>query len=90
MPACVTRMMGPARGDTETASVHEKLLSLFEKAGYEVIYPEVPPAPLLARCAAGAQHGRRSNLCSAASSQAASRSPCCYWCPSRHTLPSIQ
>lgn len=41
MPACVTRMMGPARGDEETASVHEKLLSLFSKAGYEVIYPEV-------------------------------------------------
>ncbi|CAG9465318.1 unnamed protein product [Pedinophyceae sp. YPF-701] len=40
VPSCVTRMMGPARGDTETASVHEKLLSLFEKAGYEVIYPE--------------------------------------------------
>lgn len=43
MPACVTRMMGPARGDDQTASVHEKLLSLFQKAGYEVIYPEVPP-----------------------------------------------
>ncbi len=41
MPACVTRMMGPARGDEETASVHEKLLSLFSKSGYEVIYPEV-------------------------------------------------
>jgi D-lactate dehydrogenase len=39
-PACVTRMMGPARGDTETESVHEKLLSLFNKAGYEVIYPK--------------------------------------------------
>jgi len=40
MPTCVTRTMGPARGDTETGSVHDKLLSLFEKAGYEVIYPE--------------------------------------------------
>ena len=39
-PSCVTRMMGPARGDTETASVHEKLLSLFAKAGYEVVIPE--------------------------------------------------
>ena len=36
-------MMGPARSDYETASVHEKLLSVFEKAGYEVIYPEVRP-----------------------------------------------
>ena len=35
-PACVTRMMGPARGDNETESVHEKLMSLFAKAGYEV------------------------------------------------------
>lgn len=34
-------MMGPAYGDTERESVHEKLLSLFEKAGYEVIYPKV-------------------------------------------------
>lgn len=40
-PTCVTRMMGPARGDAEQASVHEKMLSLFEKAGYEVIYPKV-------------------------------------------------
>ena len=40
VPSCVTRMMGPARSDSETASVHEKLLSLFAKAGYEVIYPE--------------------------------------------------
>ena len=40
-PACVTRMMGPALGDTERESVHEKLLSLFNKAGYEVIYPKV-------------------------------------------------
>ena len=40
-PSCVTRMMGPASSDTEQGSVHEKLLSLFDKAGYEVIYPEV-------------------------------------------------
>jgi D-lactate dehydrogenase len=42
-PSCVTRMMGPALGDTERESVHEKLLSLFNKAGYEVIYPKVYP-----------------------------------------------
>lgn len=41
MPACVTRMMGPAQSDKETASVHEKLMSIFQKANYEVIYPEV-------------------------------------------------
>ena len=40
-PACVTRMMGPAYGDDQTRSVHEVLLSLFDKAGYEVIYPKV-------------------------------------------------
>jgi hypothetical protein len=34
-------MMGPSQSDTERASVHEKLLSLFAKAGYEVVYPEV-------------------------------------------------
>lgn len=40
MPSCVTRMMGPAASDTETAAVHEKVMSLFGKAGYEVIIPE--------------------------------------------------
>ena len=40
-PACVTRMMGPAYGDEQQRSVHEVLLSLFNKAGYEVIYPKV-------------------------------------------------
>lgn len=40
-PACVTRMMGPAYGDDQQRSVHEVLLSLFNKAGYEVIYPKV-------------------------------------------------
>lgn len=39
--SCVTRMMGPARSDDQSESVHEKLLSLFKKADYEVIYPEV-------------------------------------------------
>lgn len=39
-PACVTRIMGPSRSDDQQASVHEKLLSLFHKAGYEVVYPE--------------------------------------------------
>ena len=36
LPSCVTRMMGPSASDSETASVHEKLMSLFGKAGYEV------------------------------------------------------
>ena len=43
MPTCVTRMMGPSRSDTERSSVHQKMLSLFAKGGYEVVYPEVCP-----------------------------------------------
>ena len=31
--------MGPSLYDHEKDPVHYKLLSLFEKAGYEVIYP---------------------------------------------------
>ena len=45
VPTCVTRMMGPSLSDKERASVHEKLLSLFAKAGYEVIYPKVSVVP---------------------------------------------
>ena len=40
LPSCVTRMMGPSGSDSETASVHEKLMSLFGKGGYEVIVPK--------------------------------------------------
>jgi D-lactate dehydrogenase len=73
VPACVTRIMGPSKGDYEEGEcskqvagcclsccsgncgcskpsifgihasaepVHAKLLSLFNKAGYEVVYPE--------------------------------------------------
>ncbi|KAF6262291.1 FAD linked oxidase [Scenedesmus sp. NREL 46B-D3] len=57
LPSCVTRMMGPAGSDSETASVHEKLMSLFAKAGYEPCAhavcsyaagsPAAVPAPLL-------------------------------------------
>lgn len=39
-PTCVTRIMGPSHGDYERASVPQKLMSIFEKAGYEVIIPE--------------------------------------------------
>jgi len=39
VPSCVTRMMGPSRGDSERESATEKVLSLLHKAGYEVIYP---------------------------------------------------
>ena len=42
VPSCVTRCMGPAKGDDDAgnAPVHEKFFSLLEKAGYEVIVPE--------------------------------------------------
>jgi D-lactate dehydrogenase len=40
LPSCVTRMMGPAKGDPEKASVHEKMMSIMAKAGYEVIVPK--------------------------------------------------
>lgn len=40
VPSCVTRMMGPSISDYETESVHQRLMSLFHKAHYEVIYPK--------------------------------------------------
>lgn len=36
LPSCVTRMMGPAASDIQQDSVHDRLMSLFAKAGYEV------------------------------------------------------
>ena len=32
--------MGPSSSDTETSSAHERLMSLFAKGGYEVVYPK--------------------------------------------------
>lgn len=40
VPSCVTRMMGPARGDSTDEDVTEKMMSILGKAGYEVVYPE--------------------------------------------------
>ena len=42
MPSCVTRMMGPSRGDDAAGdeAVHAKFLSLLDKAGYEVVVPD--------------------------------------------------
>jgi len=42
VPSCVTRMMGPARGDADAGdeAVHTKFMSLLSKAGYEVVIPE--------------------------------------------------
>ena len=61
VPSCVTRMMGPSRSDSETASVHEKLLSLFAKAGYEVIYPEARFRPVLCPTSASPYHTNSRN-----------------------------
>uniref|UniRef100_A0A7S0W731 D-lactate dehydrogenase (cytochrome) n=1 Tax=Hemiselmis tepida TaxID=464990 RepID=A0A7S0W731_9CRYP len=39
LATCVSRSMGPARGDSETESIHEKTMSLLGKAGVNVIMP---------------------------------------------------
>jgi len=36
---CVSRAMGPARGDAETEPIHAKVLSVLAKAGYDVVLP---------------------------------------------------
>lgn len=40
LPSCISRTMGPARGDSETASLPTKTQALLEKAGYTVVYPQ--------------------------------------------------
>ncbi len=40
--SCATRTMGPARGDKESRAVTEANLSLLEKAGYVVVFPDSP------------------------------------------------
>jgi D-lactate dehydrogenase len=39
-PSCVVRSMGPAHGDGDPRELHEAMLSLLSKAGYEVLFPE--------------------------------------------------
>jgi len=39
LPACVSRVMGPARGDREQVSLLDKTRHLLEKAGYQVVFP---------------------------------------------------
>ena len=38
-PSCVVRSMGPAPGDGDQRSLHEAMLSLLSKAGYDVLFP---------------------------------------------------
>jgi D-lactate dehydrogenase len=39
-PSCISRTMGPARGDPDQDALHEVTLRVLYKAGYDVIYPE--------------------------------------------------
>ena len=39
-PSCASRAMGPARHDPERDPLSAKVISLLEKAGYAVVYPE--------------------------------------------------
>ena len=40
LASCVSRIMGPSRGDEETDSLHAKMQNLLTKAGYQAIYPQ--------------------------------------------------
>ncbi|PXX92354.1 4Fe-4S ferredoxin [Marinobacter vulgaris] len=40
LPACVSRVMGPASGDPEQTTLQDKTRQLLEKAGYQVIHPQ--------------------------------------------------
>jgi D-lactate dehydrogenase len=40
LPACVSRVMGPASGDAEQATLQDKTCQLLEKGGYQVIHPQ--------------------------------------------------
>jgi len=40
LAACVSRAMGPAAGDKEQMSLHDKTRGLLEKAGYQVVFPD--------------------------------------------------
>jgi D-lactate dehydrogenase len=39
LPSCVSRTMGPAAGDSQKQPLPNKILQLFEKAGYDVVIP---------------------------------------------------
>ncbi|MGE5256389.1 MAG: FAD-binding and (Fe-S)-binding domain-containing protein [Hyphomicrobiales bacterium] len=38
-PSCISRTMGPARGDPDQDPLHAVVVRLLEKAGYEVLFP---------------------------------------------------
>jgi D-lactate dehydrogenase len=39
-PSCLTRTMGPAKEDRDQRQLNEVMLSLLEKAGYQVVFPQ--------------------------------------------------
>ena len=39
-PSCVSRTMGPSRNDPHQDALHERMRSLLQKAGYEIVMPE--------------------------------------------------
>lgn len=39
-PSCVVRAMGPAKEDGDPRALHEAMLSLLSKAGYDVLFPK--------------------------------------------------
>ena len=43
-PSCIVRSMGATPGDPDSRSLHEAMLSLLDKGGYEVILPEGLPS----------------------------------------------
>lgn len=40
LPSCVTRMMGPVKGEESIGGVPDAMMSILKKASYEVVYPE--------------------------------------------------
>ena len=40
LAACVSRVMGPAAGDSEQMSLLDKTRGLLEKAGYQIVFPD--------------------------------------------------
>jgi D-lactate dehydrogenase len=39
-PSCIARSMGASAGDSDSRSLHEAMLSLLAKGGYEAVFPE--------------------------------------------------
>jgi len=42
IPSCASRAMGSARGDPESRPLTSAVVSVLEKAGYKIVYPDLP------------------------------------------------